>query len=284
MKKLKQLCLLVLLLLFCASCSRIASANYETVEVGTLRDQDTLNSTVTIQPLNQKNCTVWFVQNACYDALSNEAFQYSKKLSLGDTVYIYQNDNTCYASTYNINDAKKINRALQDYYWKNVSNNWYWFLILIIAMAWFGWGRIESLSKSPYAFIFGTLLICIAAILAGTGKRLYPAHNGMVTQITATQVKLNNNIIYPLASPRDISTQLPIKVGQHVTAYRYAINNAKDGVIFLSTQKLSTPVLKAQRIYPEILLITVLWFWLASLLMSFAIQIIKIQLHKKENL
>ncbi len=285
MQQLKQLCLSALVLIFCASCNRIVTADYETVDVGTLRDKDSLNSTVTIQPLNQKNCNTWFVQDACYDVFSDIAGKPTKKFSLGDTIYIYQNDNICHASTYNISDAKKINRALRNYYWKNISNNWYWFLLFAIAMAWFGWGRIENVSKQPFAFIFGGLLICFVCLMTNTGKRLYPVHSGIITRITPTQAELNNGFICPLATQHDIITQLPVKVGQQVTIYRYTQSQQQHegSVMFLSTRKLNSQILRTQRIYPEILLMTIIWFWLVSFLLIFPVHGIRKCLQKKRR-
>lgn len=260
MKKIKKLCVLAVLLMLLTSCSRIVHTDYELVDYGTIVSIDKKEQRITIHSaLNNKQIS-WFVTNCEFDYLSKRGLGYTKKLVYHDKVNIYQNGKEFFATTLDVRDAQNINKALTTYYWQHLAENWDGILIalIIIFIILYIINYTCNISRALWVmvFIWGITLLTSFS-LGNIGAVFTPSSEGKITKITPTYVTLNDKYVCPYATLEDISTHVPVKVGQQVNTYSYNIDESSiKSPIFFSTHKLNENTLKSYQSYPENLLMT----------------------------
>lgn len=277
MEKLKQLCFLTLLTMLFASCSRIVSTDYEVMEHGTITAADSLNRSLSVCPLTTGATETWYVGNhPLFDALSLRVLGYTKRVNIGDTVYVYRDGGKIFISKCSIADAKDINEFLCSFYWQNIAQNWYWFLLIfgIIALCLIAEKEVASL----FALVIG---FAVTLGLTGLANRLQPMFEGTITEISADFVKLDSARIVPYASLEDIKTRKPVKVGQNVTLYSAEYLTGRK--IFFSSQKLNREAVTAPQSYPEVWLKSTLFFFVGVLLMQIPFYCIQEELNKRKR-
>lgn len=287
MKQLQQLCMLALLLIFTASCSQLVHTDYKLMDKGQVATIDTLKQCITIHSFSNNKENSWSVSRPYQDKLSLWGIQYTGKICLGDTVNIYQDGTDFFATKYDVKDAQNINQTLVSYYWKHLADHWLLYLFIFTILGILGSGILKHLTKKDMDDLFFLcLLFCLGACYGNSnvGKRLHPTQSGTITEITPTYITLDNTFTTPYATLNDISTQKSVKVGQHVTFYAYCESNDFAN-FFPSTHKLNEKALKATQSYPEIWLMTLVFFFVATLLsqVPFAVLNRLIRRKRKQN-
>ena len=258
MNKLKQLCLLTLVLIFSCSCNRLVSADYDTIDTGTITDVDKTANNLTIQSFQSGATHIWYVDRAELDALSMYGGEYRDKLKQGDTVYVYRDGGEIFVSKRSIADAKAINTALCDYYWLNLGKQWYWLLLIFVVAA----CVMVYCSESFFSLLilaagWGALLM-----LSNIDNKLEYTSEGTITRIASCYVELDNSVIVPYATLNDIATHNPVCLGEKVSLYNYRASlSSAENKIFFSTRKLNQEALQATQAYPEIFLRTTVLYW-----------------------
>ncbi len=261
MKKLKQLCLLALLVLFSASCSRIVHPDYELMATGKIITIDTRNQCLAIHS-EETGSSTWFVSRPNVDNLSLYGLHYSEALTYDDVVNIYRHGTEFIVTKYNIDDAKAVNSALCDYYWKNLKNHWLELIIILGIVA-----CVVCYCEDVFTVLMVIAVGCCSMLfITNTGSTLSPVGNGNIIRITDTYVILDNALSVPYATLDDIANKTPVELGNKVWLYSYTMSNVKTEQIFFSTHKLDDNVLKKSQIYPENLLMTLVLFWTLTLL------------------
>lgn len=273
MKSLQNLCV-ALLLMLSVSCSSLVHTDYEKVDRGEITAIDDSNNCLSIQSFAKGTQTNWDVRPLDKDGLSFSGLSYQDKIAVGDTVNIYQHDDNFIASRYDVEDAKNINKALSSYFWQNIADNWQWFLVSFLVICIVIFCDLKRWSETFAAIVL--VLMCVSFwSISNVCRTLQPVYSGTITQITPTYVNINNmdNVyVVSYATLDDIATHQPVKVGQKITAYRYAYYLKTEGKFFFSTHKLNEKALVAPQSYPEIGLMTTFLFfmtWFLVLLLYF---------------
>ncbi len=285
MKTITRLCLLAVLLITSVSCSRIVHADYELVDKGYVITNDHEEGSVTIRSSLSNKKAKWFIDPAGVDGLSLWALGYTDKITIGDEVNIYRHDGVFLASGYNVDDAKNINQTVTSLYWRNMADNWYFFLLIFIVLGimlsdihrW-----LTGFKTGVFACIMCISICCLTCIAIGNpGAHLYQVESGTITEITPEYVKINDYFAIPYAHLNDMSTHTDVKVGQNINAY--VLKNAEHlGGVFSSYQ-LNEKSLKASQSYPEVLLMTIFLFVLCSTLSVYLFKSIDYQIEKKRK-
>lgn len=250
---------MVSLLLLSVSCSRIVSTDYEVMEHGTVAAIDSINRSLSVRAIATDTVQTWYVDRPYVDMLSLWLVSYTN-IAVGDTVYIYRDGGEMFASRCSIADVKDINEALCSWYWQNIAQNWYWFLLIFGIIALYTTGIIKSETGVFFAVVIG---LAATYCLTMTGSRLSLTAEGTVTEITENYVKLDDAVIVSYATLNDLKMHQPITVGQRVTIYSAEYWNGRK--IFLSSQKLNEAAIKAPQSYPEIWLKSFFLFLLGVL-------------------
>lgn len=267
MKTIKQFCLLALVLVFVSSCSLIVHTDYELVDCGKVLSVDADKMSLGIYSFSSGRPTEWYSYTPSIDGLSMEGGQYQSKISVGDTVNIYRDGNKFIATRYDIKDAQAINQTLASYYWQNIAENWWVFLIFFCVFGIVGYGTWQKKHENYWltAYLICVVLgIAISLSIYQAGGRLHVLRSGTITAITSSSVRLNNSTIIPYATLEDISTHHSVKVGQDVVVYSYRFGGS-EGANFLSTRKLNDFSLRASQSYPESFLMTLMLFVITTL-------------------
>lgn len=242
------------------SCSRMVSKDYEVMQHGTITAIDSQNGCLSVRTPATGAIQIWYVNNSFCDVLSLYVLAYDTRLNVGDTVYVYRDGSNIFASKCSIADAKDINEFLCSYYWQNIAQNWYWFLLIFSIIA------LCIITKKEAATLFALVIgFSITLGLTGLANRLQPMPGGTITEITADFVKLDSARIVPYAALEDIKTHKPVRVGQNVMLYSAEyFGNRK---IFFSSQKLNNDTLTAPQTYPEVWLKSSLLFCIGIFVM-----------------
>lgn len=270
MKKIKLLCLLITALMTSVSCSRIVHANYKTADRGKIIAADSIKSYLSIRSFSSDSCNNWYVVHTQWDELSSRGLIYTQNLSIGDTVYIYQDKSQVFASKCDVSDAKNINKALCIHYWQDIAQNWFCFLLLTAISGGALWVMVKVTKKAQAVPV---VVICVCFIgtvcLTKAGYKLEMVLKGEVTQMTPDFVKINRSYIFPYADKNDIVTHKPVQCGKKVWLYRYTDSEYKCGEIFFSSHKLNEQALQFPQTYPEIWLMTSFLFAVMTLVLFF---------------
>lgn len=273
MKTIKQFCLLAFMLVFVSSCSRIVHTDYERLDHGEILSIDSVKMGLTVHSFLTGDSVLWFTSSPDIDRLSMWGLEYHRRVSVGDTVTIYLDNGQFFATLCDIKDAQDINQSLVSYYWEDIANNWYIFVLatLILGVVFSGiYKRVHQFSPDFQA----GLMVAVAAIsysvfltYCNCGSTLSQMNKGRITDITPLYVEIDNAHRMPYATLDDISTHRPVKVGQDVVVYAYGLNSKLDRNFF-STRELNVEAVKASQSYPENFLMTSVLFVIAILVGS----------------
>lgn len=268
MKKILQLCLLAILLVFSTSCVRMVHKNYEIMDNGTVTAIDTTKYSVTLYSSETNTLHSWNVSDPTWENLSTWRNQSSDKIAIGDHVFIYRDIDKMLISKHSVADAKNINKALSAYFWQNLLQNWYWLILIGLIVSIFALRKI----KSEIGLFSSIILGWVATLgLLGANSTLHQQNSGTVTQINPETklVVLDTNYTTAVTTLDDITTHKPITVGQHVTLYHYTnLSYGNSRKVFMSSKELNVQTLKASQPYPEIWLMGSIVFLITVLLVQ----------------
>lgn len=282
MKKLKLLCMLTFALVLFSSCRRVATSDAKVEDYGVITQLSDME--VSIHSMLTDSMATWYLKSGIQDGFEFE----TNLLKVNDTVYIYHDGNAFFASKYSVNDAKAVNKALSQYYYQNVIDNWYWILLAVLLMAFFGWGYYISSypwkHENFWPIPFGCLILICAFLGLNGGCALYPVTEGTITKVSENMIVLDHNrMIGNLASMKDIQTQKPVQAGSKVSLYKYVGAAGNPGKIFISSKTLQPDTIRLIRIYPEIFLKTTFGIVTLALAVMYGLRTCKKRLVRRKK-
>ncbi len=265
----KKILFLLFAVLFMTSCSRIITKDYEVVDRGVISSIDYHNYKVTLE-YRSGLFHEWLVQNP-FDGFSLKGLAYVDSLQVGDRCFVYKSkDNETLISKVNVNDAKIINKALFNFYWRSLLfSEWFWGLlfmaILMVAITMF----VARKKVSVFLFVITT---GVAIVGMSPGRKLVKIDEGQISKIHNNCVFVDDKTVYS-TSVNDLFSEKPLSLGQNVVVYSYQRGETQNSIgscrrdIFLSLRNFDEITLKVGQIYPEIMLYSALVYWFMLLIL-----------------
>ena len=280
MGKLKQLCFLALFTVLSASCSRMVSTDYEVMQHGMITAVDSVGYNLTVRSLATDSVRIWYVDQLFTDLLSLRGVGYCETIATGDTVYVYRDGGEIFASKCSLADVKDLNKSLCSYYWQNIAEKWYWFLLIFGIIALFMADVIKGDFLCAFALVIGFFLTLGLTGFSGQLEAV-PSGVGKITKITADYVALDSNRMVSYATLADLKAHQPVKVGQEVILY--SITYVDSRKIFFSSRELNKQAIAASQTYPEIWLKSTLFFCFGIFVMQIPFYYLKRWWDKRKN-
>lgn len=257
-----------------ASCSRIATADYELLDSGVIAGVDKENRAISVVSGKDSVCREWF-PGTIYDGLSMRALAYTDTFNIGDKCYVYEDGDKPLISKVSVADAKQVNAFLSRWYWRDLftaGQIGVWVLLALMVHLAFVFPVKDETTAGVY-FLLTVFALAVAVARKEPGRTLEKLGAGVITQIDGARVTLDGQKVYFVAAMEDIADKQTLEKGQSVYVYGYGVYllDGKLIDIFMSRRKLCPAALDKQQIYPEIMLRTSGLYLLVQAIVSGAV-------------
>lgn len=259
-----------------ASCSRIATADYELLDSGVIAGVDKENKAIRVVSGKDSVCREWF-PGTIYDGLSMRALAYTDTFNIGDKCYVYEDGDKPLISKVSVADAKQVNAFLSRWYWRDLftaGQIGVWVLLALMVHLAFVFPVKDETTATVY-FMLTFFALAVAVARKEPGRTLEKLGAGVITQIDGARVTLDGQKVYFVAAMEDIADKQTLEKGQSVYVYGYGVYllDGKLIDIFMSRRKLCPAALDKQQIYPEIMLRTSGLYLLVQAIVSGALSV-----------
>ena len=273
------LLLFVVLCLGLTSCKRIVTSDSKIIDKGQIVQIDKTEQDGALPAkINYIAIDSKFYNDVVKYTISDWDYFWSRRLSVGDNIYLYNRGGEIVASTLSVKEAKSINSYLSDKWYDNILGRaGFWVFIFLpiflIALWYFVLSEVTS-EATVFAMGVATLIsVLISPMVFNCGARLQYIDEGYVVSVDQNKVILENNTIFYLDDTRDISCKAEVIENNYVYVYKYEGESSMTEY-YASLDKLDSNTYDKKQIYPEKVLITiilwiisfVIWFWLSRLL------------------
>ena len=276
----KQIMFLLAAILF-ASCSRIATADYELLDEGVITAIDKENKAISVVSGKDSVCREWFF-GTIYDGLSMRALAYTDTFNIGDKCYVYEDGDKPLISKVSVADAKQVNAFLSRWYWRDLftaGQIGVWVLLALMVHLAFVFPVKDETTATVY-FMLTFFALAVAVARKEPGRTLEKLGAGVITQIDGARVTLDGQKVYFVAAMEDIADKQTLEKGQSVYVYGYGVYHLDGKLIsgsgediFMSRRELCPAALDKQQIYPEIMLRTSGLYLLVQAIVSGALSV-----------
>lgn len=255
----KKIMLLLLIAVVLSSCSRVISKDYEEISSGLVTQVDEEQCEITMQSLVDRQESCWKVFQT-KDGFSWRLFRgYTEDILVGDTVFVYKNQDGVFVSKLSTAEAQCVNQTLSNYCWHSllqVPQLCCLIVLMFMTVALYYISKENGLKNSCTMAVFNLVMaICIFL----PGKTLQRTMIGFVSE-SEDKVVIDNAFRYKVANEKvsenvwkDAFSDETIKCEDLVYVYEYVFLG-KTETYFVSKRKLDGHTLTSPQVYPEIML------------------------------